>query len=65
MILVNEEHLRKMGMVFGGCHRCGNNGWLVPEHGSPNRICTECLQRLDPAEFERITGQLKAIGEKA
>lgn len=64
MTLVNVKHLEKLGMVFGGCHRCGNNGWLVPEHGSQNRICTECLQRLDPAEFDRITRELQAKGEK-
>ena len=64
MTLVNVEHLRKMGMVVGGCHHCGNNGWLVTEHGSQNRICTECLQRLDPAGFEKITRELQAKGEK-
>lgn len=63
MTLVNVEHLRKMGMVFGGCHRCGNDGWLVPEHGSPNRICTECLQRLDPAGFEQLTEDLKKVAK--
>lgn len=64
MTLVNVEHLRKMGMVFGGCHRCGNNGWLVHDYGSPNRICVECLQRVNPADFEKITRELQAKGEK-
>lgn len=49
MTLINVKHLEKLGMV----------------HGSPNRICTECLQRLDPAGFEKITRQLETIGEKA
>lgn len=65
MTLVNVKHLEKLGMVYGGCYRCGNNGWLVHEDGSPNRICTECLQRVDPAHFEKITRQLETIGEKA
>lgn len=65
MTLVNVKHLEKLGMVYGGCHRCGNNGYLVREDGSANRICVECLQRLDPAAFENITRQLEALGEKA
>ena len=65
MTLVNVKHLEKLGMVYGGCNRCGNNGYLVHEDGSANRICVECLQRLDPAAFENITRQLEAVGEKA
>lgn len=65
MTLINVKQLEKLGMVYGGCHRCGNDGYLVREDGSANRICVECLQRLDPAHFEKITRQLETIGEKA
>ena len=65
MTVINVKHLEKLGMVYGGCVRCGNNGYLVHEDGSANRICVECLQRLDPNAFDKITRQLVMMGEKA
>lgn len=64
MTLVNVRLLEKLGMVYGGCGRCGNNGYLVPEDGNANRICVECLQSLDPAKFDSLTNQLQSMGDK-
>ena len=63
MTVINVKHLEKLGMVYGGCTRCGNNGWLVREDGTMNRICVSCLQGLNPAKFEQLTEDLKKVAK--
>lgn len=59
---VRTSDLRKLGLVFGGCSRCGNDGWLYYGVTECGGICLECMHLTDD-NLDAINKKINEIQE--